>query len=88
MRCVLCRIGAFTRLTESVKTQPNFIKLSSFSCNTTLRFYGFILTLCTTTALEQGNKMRYLFDALLQATFTIVMGGCVLFVALYLILML
>jgi len=32
--------------------------------------------------------MRYLFDALLQATFTIVMGGCVLFVALYAILML
>jgi hypothetical protein len=32
--------------------------------------------------------MRDLLNALLEATFTIVMGGCVLFVALYTILML
>jgi hypothetical protein len=32
--------------------------------------------------------MRNLINAILEATFKIVMGGCVLFVALYMILML
>jgi hypothetical protein len=32
--------------------------------------------------------MKNVIDAILEATFTIVMGGCVLFVALYTILML
>lgn len=32
--------------------------------------------------------MKNVINAILEATFTIVMGGCVLFVALYLILML
>ena len=32
--------------------------------------------------------MKNVIDAILEATFTIIMGGCVLFVALYTILML
>ena len=88
MPCVLCLTGVFTRLTARVRVQLNFLKPLVFSCNITPRFCGSGLTLFTTIAPELENRMRYVFDALLQATFTIIMGGCVLFVAIPTILML
>ena len=49
-RCVLCRIGASTRLKKRLKIHRNFLRLFSFLCNITPRFCGSGFTLFTIIA--------------------------------------